>query len=92
MKKPTRKSFNVKAFRDKINWRLMNCTMPEDGLKELCLTLEDVLHDTGNYGGFRYLGSAEVPTGELPGIRITNRYDDPQAQFVNVNEYRRKYF
>lgn len=89
MRKPTRKSFNVTAFRDKINWRLMNCPMPEDGLKELCLTLEDVLHDTGNYNGFRYLGVDEVPKGEVPGIR----WDYPQPeQFNNTNSYRRKYF
>lgn len=89
MRKPARKSFNVVAFRDKVNWRLMNCTMSEDGLKELCLTLEDVLHDTGNYGGFRYLGVDEVPKGELPGIR----WDYPQPeQFNNTNGYRRKYF
>lgn len=89
MRKPTRKSFNVVAFRDKVNWRLTNCTMSEDGLKELCLTLEDVLHDTGNYGGFRYLGIGEVPEGELPGIR----WDCAQMdQFTNTNGYRRKYF
>lgn len=30
--------------------------------------LEKVLHDTGNYSGFSYLGQSEVPAGEKPGI------------------------
>jgi len=88
MRKPTRKSFNVMEFRDKVNWRLLNCTMSEDGLKELCLTLEDVLQDTGNYGGFRYLGIDEVPEGELPGIR---EGEDHNEWFKDTSSYRRRY-
>ena len=89
MKNVTRKTFNVAAFKEKINWRLSNCFLAEDEMKQLCMTLEDVLHDTGNYGGFRYLGISEVPEGEVPGIR----WDSIQAeQFTNTNGYRRKYF
>ena len=30
--------------------------------------LEEILAETGNYGGFRYLNRGQVPTGEKPGI------------------------
>jgi hypothetical protein len=29
----------------------------------------EILHETGNYSGFRYLTEKEVPEGHLPGIR-----------------------
>lgn len=91
MKAPTRKTFNVEAFRDKVNWRLKNCTLSDDGLSTLCQALEDVLHDTGNYNGFRFLSVNEVPFGCLPGIRNSDN-PDYSVWFVDVSDFRRKYF
>ena len=88
MKNVTRKTFNVSAFKEKINWRLSNCFMSEDELKQLCMTLEDVLHDTGNYGGFRFLRGYECPTGVNPGIREGN---DRGEWFNDTSDYRRRY-
>ena len=48
-----KKTFSVEAFKHKCNWRLANCYLTEEALKETCLTLEDLLHETGNYAGFR---------------------------------------
>jgi hypothetical protein len=89
MKNPTRKTFNVEVFRDKINWRLSNCFLAENELKQLCTTLEDVLWDTGNYGGFRYLRSFECPKGANPGIR---EGEDHSEWFKDTSSYRRVYF
>lgn len=88
MKNPTRKTFNVAEFKAKINWRLSNCFLAEDELKQLCTTLEDVLHDTGNYGGFRYLRDFECPIGVNPGIR---EGEDHNEWFKDTSDYRRVY-
>jgi len=84
----SRKTFNVEIFKDKINWRLSNCTMTEDELKQLCSTLEDVLMDTGNYSGFRYLRGFECPIGVNPGIR---EGEDHNEWFKDTSSYRRRY-
>lgn len=85
-----RKTFNVESFKEKCNWKLANSFMSYEALQELCLTLEDVLHETGNYAGFRYLIASEVPNGELPGIRNTDCQDNA-VWFIDTNEYRRRY-
>jgi hypothetical protein len=86
-----KKTFSVEAFKCSINDRLATSFISERELAQLCLTLENVLHETGNYGGFRYLNKSEVPAGCQPGIRSTKSYDHPEAQFTYTNEYRRKY-
>jgi len=85
-----KKTFNVQTFKDKCNQRLANLYMSADALQELCLTLEDILRETGNYAGFRYLITEEVPAGELPGIRNTN-CKERSLWFIDTNEYRRRY-
>jgi len=85
-----KKTFNVNAFKNKCNWRLANCYLTEEALKETCLTLEDLLHETGNYAGFRYLNTFEVPDNELPGMRNIES-TDRNDWFVNTNQYRRFY-
>ena len=90
-KKMKKKTFSVEAFKCSINDRLATSFISDRELQQLCLTLENILHETGNYGGFRYLNKSEVPAGCSPGIRSTNSYDDPQAQFIDTCEYRRKY-
>ena len=90
MKNKLRKTFNVEEFKNSINWRLENCFIVDAGLVELCLTLEDVLHATGNYSGFRYLLEVEVPKDCKPGIRNTESTDNKEW-FKDTCEYRRKY-
>ena len=47
--------------------------------------LEEILHDTGNYRGYGYLRSKDVPKGELPGI------DGEEGNFTHPDETRRFY-
>ena len=88
--KMAKKTFNVNDFKTSINWKLANCILSDGALTELCLTLEDILHATGNYAGFRYLNDFEVPKDCRPGIRNTESSDNSKW-FVDTCEYRRKY-
>ena len=55
--------------------------------------LEQVLHATGNYRGFRYLRADEVADG-APGINMVDGqiHPDPVLRFVNTDITRVKYF
>ena len=55
--------------------------------------LEQVLHATGNYRGFRYLTADEVADG-APGINMVSGqiHPDPVLRFVNTDCTRVKYF
>ena len=85
-----KKTFAVSTLKDSINWKLENCVMSHATLLELCITLEEILHATGNYGGFRYLNAFEVPANCNPGIRNTDSKNN-KDWFVDTCEYRRKY-
>ena len=61
------------------------------------ILLECVLHETGNYKGFRYLIDEEVPQGR-PGVRYEDGPNgfrvpcqDIQKRFENCDETRRQY-
>lgn len=64
-----RKTFNVDTFKDQINKVLAASVVTSDRREGFIAALELVLHDTGNYRGYRYLLSSEVPEGHQPGIR-----------------------
>jgi hypothetical protein len=69
------------------------------GRKGVTYMIERALLDADNYGGFRYLGSNEVPDGALPGCRVVmgeERYrmvDGKKVDtwFENTDETRRQY-
>ena len=63
-----RKTVEVSSIKDQINFMLANSRCPVEGRKSMMVILENVLMDTKNYNGFRYLGEKEVPAGEMPGI------------------------
>ncbi len=80
-----RKSFDVDKVKDRINNALAVLDdrklvkpvnegwPPIDGYsyrRALVVTLEDILHETGNYRGFRYLDQSEVPPDNKPGINV----------------------
>ena len=52
--------------------------------------LEDVLLDSGNYKGFRYLTEAEVPEGFKPGINSDS--DNSDTKFTNCDSTRIHYY
>jgi len=91
-----RKTVDVSSTKDKVNEMLKISTCSPDVRQGAINVLEDILHSTGNYRGFRYLNSAEVPTGQIPGINgacIDDGYDgDVVARFTNTDSTRAKYF
>tara|TARA_B100000959_G_C14715664_1_gene514768 strand:+ start:313 stop:606 length:294 start_codon:yes stop_codon:yes gene_type:complete len=53
------------------------------------LMVEQVLMESNNYKGFRYLALDEVPKGAIPGIR---RDRGQEQQFENTDSTRVRYF
>ncbi len=78
---PKCKTFEVEILKKKINSRNRQSICSADCRNAWNSILVDVLTETNNYVGFRYLNPDEVPAGELPGIDRTketavNRYPD----------------
>lgn len=89
-----RKTFNVDTFKDQINKVLAASVVSADRREGMIVALEYVLHETGNYRGYRYLLSSEVPEGHQPGIRIPGiRYDvnSEVHSFDDCDSTRRSY-
>jgi len=55
--------------------------------------IEEVLFRTGNYGGFRFLRSDEVPNNQLPGVHYKDGQLLPYPErFFETDNTRREYF
>jgi len=65
-----KKTFNVDAFRKSVNHTLAISTCSADMRQGMINTLEEILHQTENYKGFKYLMQGQVPAGEKPGIFV----------------------
>ncbi len=91
----SRKTIDVNDLRETVNAVLADSSLAgSDGAvyrRGMIAVLEEVLHRTGNYKGFQYLGSESVPHGEKPGINwgFDNDYD---ARFFNTDSTRVRYF
>jgi hypothetical protein len=91
-----RKTFDVDTFRNLINGMLAGSVCSSEERKSMLIILEHVLMETGNYNGYRYLGSDKVPEGHLPGIN-TNAFENhnnptPDQLFQNTDNTRVFYF
>lgn len=86
-----RKTFPVDELRNSINEILASSTCSPDIRKGQMNVLEHVLHETGNYRGFQYLGVEHVPDGQLPGINW-GHVGDYEASFFNTDPTRVVYF
>ena len=83
-----RKTISVAELKQLANDALASSTFPHIGIDTrmgTCQFLESILHRTGNYGGFSYLGKDHVPTGEIPGIswaadRKSHKIMDPSRR------------
>lgn len=85
-----RKTFEVNNIRTKVNSMLADSICSPDGRIGMLHVLETILHETGNYEGFRYLEVTEVPAGQLPGINgSAGNYD---KAFENTDRTRVYYF
>ena len=86
-----RKTFNVAGFKE-----LVNNTLATTGEGEMHYrygiidALEHVLHETGNYKGFRYLSKDEVPHGR-PGINLPVENHTMEERFNDTDLTRRYY-
>lgn len=65
------KTFNVDKFRVRVNEVLAISIVEPEIRAGWIRALEHVLHETGNYRGFRYLTHRDVPSGQRPGINIS---------------------
>lgn len=65
-----RKTVDIEAFKNITNEVLRVSTVDRELRRGWCAALEWVLHETGNYRGYRYLTIHEVPGSGLPGIRM----------------------
>ena len=90
-----RKTVDVTDLRIRINDMLRLSQCNREVRRGMIAVLEGVLHDTGNYKGFRYLESHEVPDGELPGIIRANtelRADGPNTENEYPDDTRVEYY
>jgi len=63
-----RKTINVKALVNYANWQLKQSVTDQGHRRGIQTMVEQVLMESGNYRGFRYLKQDEVPQGHIPGI------------------------
>jgi hypothetical protein len=88
-----RKTISVEQVLTYANMQLKGSVTPSGHRDGICTMIEQVLMDTGNYAGFRYLTSVDVPTGHTPGIHYDEGGILPYPErFVNTDESRREYF
>jgi hypothetical protein len=83
-----RKTFLVEALKRKVNHRNRTSTCTAAARDGWNSVLSDVLMETGNYKGFRYLTQEEVPPGYEPGGIW---HEDPTKRLF-PDESRREYF
>ena len=93
----SRKTFKVAEFKEQVNEMLATSTCSHEIREGMMTALEQVLHDTGNYYGFRYLDINQVPDGYAPGINL-DPYDremphrDYKLRFIGTDSTRVRYF
>lgn len=67
-----RKTFSISDFTDTINTNLASDDFSEDEKSMLCYTLENVLKNSNNYSGFRWLSG--TPSPGQPGFYTREYY------------------
>ena len=83
-----KKTFKVDDLREMVNHSLSNSSNDQlHQLDGMIAILEQVLHETGNYHGFRYLEQREVPDDCFPGIK-----HEQEDKFQLTNGLRRHYY
>ena len=96
-----RKTVSVNAMRDYINDRIATKSKNISERIGLIVVLEEILHTTGNYSGFRYLEDREIvnvtgdPKESLPGVRHhagQRMVDGVDTWFVDTDRTRVSYF
>ena len=60
MAKPARKTVEVGTLLRRVNFFLASDRSTADEREVMCTFIEGVLHDTGNYRGYRYLDTDQI--------------------------------
>lgn len=83
-----RKTFEVETLKNQINHMLATSENGPNFRSGLALLLENVLHETGNYKGFRYLLEGQCPG--LPGVNYLDGVPHPdyKKRFENTDDTR----
>ncbi len=88
-----RKTIEVQKLVDYANMQLKDSVTAQGHREGICTMIEQVLMETGNYGGFRFLTSDEVPYKHRPGVHYEAGQPLPYPdRFFNTDETRRQYF
>jgi len=83
-----RKTVSVEFLKDTVNATLKAPRSTLEQREAVSDLLEYVLHETGNYRGFRYLVPWELAEGVTPGIR---RHENGTFHFEDTDATRRAY-
>lgn len=62
-----KKTFNIREFTEEVNRMLAESTCTADQRMGMILLLERTLMDSGNYHGYAYLSTDDVPSGHKGG-------------------------
>ena len=82
-----RKTISVEFVKDEINATLARSADSESERRwGMMAVLEKILHESGNYSGFRYLEVDEI-NGAVPGINKIDTYLYPELRDVLSPEY-----
>jgi hypothetical protein len=92
-----RKTVSVESIKNRVNDMLLNSADCDRGAREsMHVFLENVLMETGNYKGFRYLIEEDMAKSEygiIPGRHFTTDGDlSYDQQFANTDCTRVQYF
>lgn len=88
----SRKTIEVKALKDKINYMLSIPTLIQEEKRVLCGLLESILMDTNNYHGFNHIYWSTQGYNEW--LEAGKPEDETKNQFIigNLGEYARSYY
>ena len=88
-----RKTFKVEDLVKVVNHNLCNGGDTADTRIGMIALIEQVLHDSGNYKGYRYLTQAEIPSPHKPGIHVDVNGDilPYPNRFKDTDDTRREY-
>lgn len=67
------KTIRISKVIDIVNFRLAESTCNADVRQGMCVVIEAILFDTGNYKGYSYLNTAKHPGYNKPGHDETRR-------------------
>jgi hypothetical protein len=88
-----RKTINVASLVESANEVLRGDFGNQSYRRGIIRMIEPILHDTGNYKGFRHLLINEIPIGNKPGINYLGDMPHPnyKMRFANTDETRIQY-